>query len=79
MANPPPPQKYAIFHTIYHNDTLTYDTWSISKFSKMFSSMLAESLLIKLLKLPDKYHLQSVNQYYSSFVITDKFYLSNIC
>ena len=40
-----------------------------------FFSNLAESLLIKLPKPPDKYNLKSVIQYYSSFAITTDFCL----
>ena len=41
---------------------------------KLFSN-LAESLLIKLPKPPDKYNFRSVIQYYSSFAITADFCL----
>ena len=54
---------------------LIHDTRLISKTFKNFFSNLAESLLIKLLKPPDKYNLQSVIQCYSSFVITADFCL----
>ena len=47
------------------------------KFFKNFFSNLAKSLLIKLPSPPDKYNLQSVIRYYSSFMISDDFYLSN--
>ena len=62
------------FNVMKDNDTLTYDTRSISKVFKNFSS-LAESLLIKLLNPPDKYNLESVINYYSIFTITDDFSL----
>ena len=45
------------------------------KFLKI--SNLAKSLLIKLPNPPDKYNLQSVLRYYSSFTISDYFCLSN--
>ena len=62
------------FNTIEEDNTLTYDTRSISKIFKDFFSNLAESLLIKLPK-PDQYDLQSVIQYYSSFAVTTDFCL----
>ena len=65
------------FNAIEENDTLTYDTRSISKIFKNFFSNLAKSLLIKLPNPPDKYNLQSVLRYYSSFTISDYFCLSN--
>ena len=65
------------FNAIEENDTLTYDIRSISKILKNFFSNLAKSLLIKLPKPPDKYNLQSVIRYYSSFMISDDFCLSN--
>ena len=49
------------FNAVEENDTLTYDTCSISKIFKIFFSNLAKSLLIKLPNTPDKYNLQSVN------------------
>ena len=48
------------FNAIEENDTLTYDTRSISKIFKNLFSNLAESLLIKLLNPPDKYNLPLV-------------------
>ena len=73
------PNKTVIsnFNAIEENDTLTYDTHSISKVFKIFFSNLAKSLLIKLPNSPDKYNLQSVIRYYSSFMISDDFCLSN--
>ena len=65
------------FNAIEENDTLTYDTRSISKIFKNFFSNLAKSLLIKLQNHPDKYNLQSVLRHYSSFMISDYFCLSN--
>ena len=67
------------FNVIEENDTLTYDTRSISKMFKHFFSNLVKSLLIKLPNLPDKYNLQSVIRYYSSFMISDDFCLSKTC
>ena len=64
------------FNTIEDNDTLTYDTHSISTVFKNFFSSLAESLLIKLPNPPDKYNLESVINYYSSFTITADFCLN---
>ena len=58
------------------NDTLTYDTRSISTVSKNAFSRLAESLLIKLPNPLDKYNVESVINYHSSFIITDNFYLN---
>ena len=73
------PNKTVIsnFNAIEENDTLTYDTPSISKIFKNFFSNLAKSLLIKLPSPPDKYSLQSVIRYYSSFMISDDFCLSH--
>ena len=73
------PNKTVIsnFNTIEENDTLIYDTPSISKIFKNFFSNLAKSVLIKLPNPPDKYNLQSVIRYYSSFMISDDFCLSN--
>ena len=73
------PNKTVIsnFNAIEENDTLTYDTPSISKIFKNFFSNLAKSLLIKLPSPPNKYSLQSVIRYYSSFMISDDFCLSN--
>ena len=73
------PNKTVIsnFNAIEENDTLTYDTRSISKIFKNFFSNLAKSLLIKLPSPPDKYNLPSVIRYYSSFMISDDFCLSN--
>ena len=69
------PNKTVIsnFNTIEQDNTLTHDTRSISKAFKNFLSNLAESLLIKLPKPPDKYNLKSVIQYYSIFAITADF------
>ena len=69
------PNKTVIsnFNTIEQDNTLTHDTRSISKIFKNFLSNLAESLLIKLPKPPDKYNLRSVIQYYSIFAITADF------
>ena len=64
------------FNAIDENYTLTYDTSSISKTFKAFSN-LAKSLLIKLSNHPDKYKLQSIFRYYSTFTISDDFYLRN--
>ena len=73
------PNKTVIsnFNAIEKNDTLTYDTRSISKIFKNFFSKLAKSLLIKPPNPPDNYNLQSVVRYYSSFTISDDFCLSN--
>ena len=65
------------FNAIEENDTLTYDTRSVSKTIKNFFSSLAKSLLIKLPNPPDKYNLQSVIRCYSSFMISDDFCLSH--
>ena len=64
------PNKTVIsnFNAIEENDTLTYDTCSISKIFKNFFSNLAKSLLI---------NLQSLIRYYSSFMVSDDFCLSN--
>ena len=63
------------FNAMEDNDTLTYDT-RISKIFKNLFSSLAESFLIKLPNLPDKYNLESVTNYYSSFTIGDDFLLN---
>ena len=65
------------FNAIEENDNLTYDTRSIFNIFKNFFSNLAKSLLIKPPSCPDKYNLQSVIRYYSSFMISDGFCLSN--
>ena len=64
------------FNAMKDNDTLTYDTRSISTVIKKFFSNLAESLLTKLQNPLDKYNLESVINYYSSFTITDDFCLN---
>ena len=73
------PNKTVIsnFNAIEENDTLTYNTRSISKIFKNFFPNLAKSLLIKLPDPPDKCNLQSVIRYYSRFTISDNFCLSN--
>ena len=43
--------------TMEDNDTLTFDTRSISTVFKNFFSNLVESVLTKLLNPPDKYNL----------------------
>ena len=65
------PNKTVIsnFDAIKENDTLTYDTLSISKSFKKFFSNLAKSLLVKLPNPPGKYNLQSVIRCYSSFTM----------
>ena len=57
------------------NDSLTYDTRPISTVFKNFFSNLAGSLLTKLQNPLDKYNLEPVINYYSSFTITDDFCL----
>ena len=71
------PNKTVIsnFNAIEQDNTLTYDTRSISKIFKKCFSNLAESFLVKLPKAPDKYNLKSVIQYYPSFAITADFCL----
>ena len=64
------------FNAMEDNDTLTYGTCSISRVSKNFFSNLVESLLTKLPNLPDKYNLESVINYKSSFTNTDDFCLN---
>ena len=56
------PNKTVIsnFNAIEQDNTLTHDTRSISKVFKNLFSNLAESLLTKLSKPPDKYNLKSV-------------------
>ena len=65
------PNKMVIsnFTAIEENDTLTYDTLSISKIFKHFFSNLAKSLVIKFPNSPGKYNLQSVIRYYSSLTV----------
>ena len=65
------------FNAIEENDTLTYDTRSISKTFKNFFSNLAKSLLIKLPNPPDKCNSQSMIKYYSGFTVSDDFCMSN--
>ena len=64
------------FNAMQDNDTLTYDTRSISTVFKNFFSSLAKSLLIKLPNHPDKYNLESVKNYYFSLTIIDHFFLN---
>ena len=64
------------FSAMEDNDTLTYDTRSISKVFKNLFSSSAKSLLVKLPNPPDKYNLESVINYYSSFTIADDFSLN---
>ena len=66
------------FNAMEDNDTLTYETRTISKVFKNFLSSLAEFLLIKLPSPSDKYNLESVVNYYSSFTIADDFSLNKI-
>ena len=75
------PNKTVIsnFNAIEENDYLIYDTRSISKIFKNFFRNLAKSLLIKLPNPRDKYKLESVIIYYSSFTISDEFCLRNTC
>ena len=56
------PNKTVIsnFNAIEQDNTLTHDTRSISKVFKNLFSNLAESLLTKVAKPPDKYNLKSV-------------------
>ena len=65
------------FNAIEENDTLTYDTRSISKIFRNFFSNLVKSVLIKLPNAPDKYNLQSIIRYYSTFTISDSLCLCN--
>ena len=73
------PNKTVIsnFSAVEENDTLTYDTRSISKIFKSYFSNLAKSLLIKLPNSPVKYNLQLLIRYYSGFTISDDFCLHN--
>ena len=64
------------FNRMEDNDTLIYDTCSIYTVFKNFISNLAESLHTILPNPPDKYNLESVPNYYSSFTITDDFCLN---
>ena len=73
----PDKKQISNFSAIEENDTLTYDTHSISKILKKLFSNLAECLLIKLPNSPGKYNLQSVIRYYLSFTISNDFWLSN--
>ena len=57
------------------NDTLTYDTRSISTTYKIFFSNSAESLLTNLQNPPEKHNLESVVNYYFSFIFTNDFSL----
>ena len=63
--------------TLISNFTAMEDnhTHSISTVFKNFFSNLAESLLTKLPNPPDKYNLESVINYYSSFTIANDFCL----
>ena len=70
------PNKTVIsnFNTIKENDTLTYHTISLQNFLELLFFL---KLLIKLTNPPDKYNLSSVIRYYSSFMSSDNFCLSN--
>ena len=72
------PNKTVIsnFNAIEENYTFTYDACSVSKIFKNLFPNLVKSLLIKLPNPPDKYNLESIIRYYSSFV-SDDFCLSN--
>ena len=59
------------------DNTLIFDTRSISTVFKDFLSKLEESHLNKLPNPPDKYNLESFINHYSSFTITDDFCLNN--
>ena len=73
------PNKTVIsdFNATEENDTLIYNTSSIVTIFKNLFSSLKDSLLMKLPKPPDKYNLQSVIRYYSSFKISNDFCLNN--
>ena len=58
------------FNEVENNDTLAV--------FKNFFSNLAESLLTKLPNPLDKYSLESIIEYHSSFTITDDFYLNRL-
>ena len=64
------------FNAMEDNDTLTYDTQLISTVFKNVFSNLTESLPTKLPNPLDKYNLESVTSYYSSFTITYDFCLN---
>ena len=64
------------FNAMKESDSLTYDPRSISTVFKNFFWSLAESPPIKLPNSPDKYNLESVINYYSSFTIADNFCLN---
>ena len=55
---------------------MTYETSSISTVSKNFFSGLTESILIKLPNPLNKYNLESVINYFSSFTIAEDFCLN---
>ena len=73
------PRKTLIsnFNADESNNALTFDKKTIAKIFK-FVSNLAESLLIKLANVPNKYNIGSVCQYYSKFIIEKPFHLSDI-
>ena len=72
------PQKTIIsnFNTVESNNALILDKKTIEKIFKEFFSNLAESLLIKLPNVPNKYNTESVFQYYSKFITEKYFYVS---
>ena len=74
------PSKTVIsnFSAIEDSNALTHGIQSISNILKNVSSNLAESVLVKHPKPPDKNNLKSVNQYYCSFGTTTDFYLVGI-
>ena len=61
------------FNAVEENVTLTYGTCLIFKIFKNFFSNLMDSLLIKLPNHPDKFNLQAVITFYSSFTISNAF------
>ena len=65
------------FNAFEENDTLNYETRSICKIFEDIFANLAQSLLIKPPNAPDKHNLQSVNRYYSNFITSDYFWLSD--
>ena len=64
------------FNVMEDNDTLTYDTRSISTIFKNLFSNLTESLLTKLSNPPDKYTIEFVINCYYTVTITDNFNLN---
>ena len=75
------PKKILIsnFNAVESNNALTFEKKTIAKIFKNCSSNLAESLLIKVPNVRNKYNLESVFQYYLKFIIEKPSIVINNC